>query len=38
MNAFEELVAGLLRQEKYWTIVGSKDSLPKEIKATLGKP
>jgi len=38
MNAFEEIVAGLLRQEGYWTIVGYKVNLSKAKKVELGKP
>lgn len=38
MNAFEEIVAGLLQQERYWTVIGYKVDLSKEKKAELGKP
>ena len=38
MNAFEGLIAGLLRQEGYWTIVGYKVNLSKAKKVELGKP
>jgi len=38
MNAFEEIVAGLLHQGGYWTIVGYKVNLSKEKKEQLGKP
>lgn len=38
MNAFEQIIAGLLQQEGYWTITDYKVNLPKEEKAALGKP
>jgi len=38
MNAFEEIVAGLIWQEGYWTHVGYKVNLPKPQKRELGKP
>ena len=38
MDAFEEIVAGLLWEEGYWTTIGYKVNLPKEKKALLGKP
>lgn len=38
MNAFEEIVAGLLQQEGYWTHIGYKVLLTKTQKASLGKP
>jgi hypothetical protein len=38
MNAFEEIVAGLLRQDGCWTIVGYKVNLSKKGKVELGKP
>ena len=38
MNAFEEIVAGLLRQEGYWTYVGYKVNLTKLERRDLGKP
>jgi hypothetical protein len=37
MNAFEEIVAGLLRQEGYWAYVGYKVNLTKREEADLGK-
>ena len=38
MNAFEEIVAGLLWQEGYWTHIGYKVNLSKTQKVDLGKP
>ncbi len=38
MNAFEEIVAGLLRQEGYWTYLGYKVNLTKQERAVLEKP
>jgi hypothetical protein len=38
MNAFEEIVAGLFRQEGYWTHMGYKVDLAKSKKVALGKP
>jgi hypothetical protein len=38
MNAFEEIVAGLLWQEGYWTNIGYKVYLSKTQKIDLGKP
>ena len=38
MNAFEQIIAGLLKQEGYWTIIDYKVDLPKAKKAELGKP
>ena len=38
MNAFEELVAGLLRREGYWTHQSYKVVLSKQDKVRIGKP
>lgn len=38
MNAFEELVAGLLRRDGYWTQHSYKVALTKEERRVLGKP
>jgi hypothetical protein len=38
MDAFEEIVAGLLWEEGYWTTIGYKVNLPKPVKVELGKP
>jgi hypothetical protein len=38
MNAFEELVASLLRRQGYWTQIGYKVKLTKATKRELGKP
>jgi hypothetical protein len=38
MNAFEELVAGLLRREGYWTYHSYKVALSKQDKIRIGKP
>ena len=38
MNAFEQIIAGLLKQEGYWTITDYKVNLPKAKKVELGKP
>jgi hypothetical protein len=38
MNAFEELVAGLLRREGYWTHQSYKVVLSKQDKVSIGKP
>jgi len=38
MNAFEQIIAGLLRQEGYWTITDYKVNLSKAKKAELKKP
>lgn len=38
MDAFEQIVAGLLRQEGYWTWNGYKINLTKDNKREIGKP
>lgn len=38
MNAFEQIVAGLLRAEGYWTITGFRVNLSKLQKVEIGKP
>jgi len=38
MDAFEEIVAGLLWEEGFWTTVGYKVNLPPGVKKALDKP
>jgi len=37
MNAFEQIVAGLLKAEGYWTITGYKVNLNRQEKEDIGK-